>query len=142
MSIASRARVGICNRPVFNHGITAFTRENSYLAFRWRPRLYLQLPRSRKPHPSSDLEWSHWTGSTYRISPFDHKHDYLLQKVETQTWTVDDTPAGTWVSSRNLTYVKVVSNTIFLFGANQTILHRSSTLHIWPGMINYMQRTT
>ncbi|KAI0307074.1 carboxypeptidase KEX1 [Multifurca ochricompacta] len=30
-----------------------------------------------------------------------------LGKVETQTWTVGDTPAGTWVSSRNLTYVKI-----------------------------------
>ncbi|KAI0005105.1 alpha/beta-hydrolase [Russula compacta] len=30
-----------------------------------------------------------------------------LGEVETQTWTVSDTPAGTWVSSRNLTYVKI-----------------------------------
>jgi len=30
-----------------------------------------------------------------------------LGEVETQTWTVDDKPAGTWVSSRNLTYVKI-----------------------------------
>ncbi|KAI0254801.1 carboxypeptidase KEX1 [Lactifluus subvellereus] len=30
-----------------------------------------------------------------------------LGEVETQTWTVGDTPAGTWVSSRNLTYVKI-----------------------------------
>ncbi|KAI0268162.1 alpha/beta-hydrolase [Gloeopeniophorella convolvens] len=30
-----------------------------------------------------------------------------LGKVETQTWIVADTPAGTWVSSRNLTYVKI-----------------------------------
>jgi len=30
-----------------------------------------------------------------------------LGEVETQTWTVADTPAGTWVSSRNLTYVKI-----------------------------------
>jgi carboxypeptidase D len=30
-----------------------------------------------------------------------------LGEVETQTWTVDDMPAGTWVSSRNLTYVKI-----------------------------------
>jgi len=30
-----------------------------------------------------------------------------LGAVETQTWTVGDAPAGTWVSSRNLTYVKI-----------------------------------
>jgi len=30
-----------------------------------------------------------------------------LGEVETQTWAVDDTPAGTWVNSRNLTYVKI-----------------------------------
>lgn len=30
-----------------------------------------------------------------------------LGKVQTQSWTVDGTPAGTWVTSRNLTYVKV-----------------------------------
>lgn len=33
--------------------------------------------------------------------------DTGLGKVETQTWTVAGTPAGTWVSSRNLTYVKI-----------------------------------
>ena len=30
-----------------------------------------------------------------------------LGTVQTQSWTVDDVPAGTWVTSRNLTYVKV-----------------------------------
>ena len=30
-----------------------------------------------------------------------------LGKVQTQSWTVDGTPAGTWVTSRGLTYVKV-----------------------------------
>jgi carboxypeptidase D len=30
-----------------------------------------------------------------------------LGKVQTQSWTVDGTPAGTWVTSRDLTYVKV-----------------------------------
>lgn len=30
-----------------------------------------------------------------------------LGKVQTQSWTVNGTPAGTWVTSRNLTYVKV-----------------------------------
>ncbi|THH18196.1 hypothetical protein EW146_g2731 [Bondarzewia mesenterica] len=30
-----------------------------------------------------------------------------LGKVETQTWTVGGQPAGTWVSSRNLTYTKI-----------------------------------
>ncbi|CDO73823.1 hypothetical protein BN946_scf185015.g152 [Trametes cinnabarina] len=30
-----------------------------------------------------------------------------LGKVQTQPWTVDGKPAGTWVASRNLTYVKI-----------------------------------
>jgi len=30
-----------------------------------------------------------------------------LGTVETQSWSVNDTPAGTWVTSRNLTYVKI-----------------------------------
>lgn len=30
-----------------------------------------------------------------------------LGQVQTQSWTVEGTPAGTWVTSRNLTYVKV-----------------------------------
>ncbi|EIN10934.1 alpha/beta-hydrolase [Punctularia strigosozonata HHB-11173 SS5] len=30
-----------------------------------------------------------------------------LGTVQTQTWTVNEKPAGTWVSARNLTYVKV-----------------------------------
>ncbi|TFK72001.1 alpha/beta-hydrolase [Pluteus cervinus] len=30
-----------------------------------------------------------------------------LGTVQTQTWTVDGSPAGTWVSSRNLTYAKL-----------------------------------
>ncbi|KAH9943181.1 alpha/beta-hydrolase [Epithele typhae] len=30
-----------------------------------------------------------------------------LGKVTTQSWTVNNNPAGTWVNSRNLTYVKV-----------------------------------
>lgn len=31
----------------------------------------------------------------------------MLQTVQTQSWSVNDVPAGTWVSSRNLTYAKV-----------------------------------
>ena len=30
-----------------------------------------------------------------------------LGKVQTRSWSVDGVPAGTWVTSRNLTYVKV-----------------------------------
>ncbi|KAI0960156.1 hypothetical protein AcW1_004754 [Taiwanofungus camphoratus] len=30
-----------------------------------------------------------------------------LGTVQTQSWTVDGSPAGTWVTSRNLTYVKI-----------------------------------
>lgn len=31
----------------------------------------------------------------------------LFQTVQTQSWTVDSKAAGTWVTSRNLTYAKV-----------------------------------
>jgi len=103
--------------PVFSHGVAAFARKDPCHAFCWRPRPDLQLPRSRKPHPISDLEWWYWARSTHRTFPLDRKYDRLWQEVETQTWTVGDTPAGTWVSSRNLTYVKVVSNVVFLVGA-------------------------
>ena len=30
-----------------------------------------------------------------------------MQKVQTKLWSVEEQPAGTWVSSRNLTYAKV-----------------------------------
>ena len=68
MSIRSIARARICKRPVFNYGAATFARKKSCIVFRWRPRLYLQLPWSRKPDPSFDLEWWHWAGSTCRIS--------------------------------------------------------------------------
>ena len=48
-----------------------------------------------------------------------------LGTVQTQSWTVDGTPAGTWVTSRNLTYVKVgnVPTVPFrLSGLIQTVL--------------------
>lgn len=32
-----------------------------------------------------------------------------LGTVETKSWSVNGAPAGTWVNSRNLTYVKVSS---------------------------------
>lgn len=68
--------------------------------------------------------------------------DCLWQEVETQTWTVGDTPAGTWVSSRNLTYVKVIFTTVFLDDVQWLILHRFLTRHTWPGTTNCTQRTT
>ena len=34
---------------------------------------------------------------------------WLLKKVETLSWTVGGKSSGTWVTSRNLTYVKVLS---------------------------------
>jgi hypothetical protein len=117
MSAEGGASVATNNSPIFSHRIAAFARKNSCLAFCWRPRPDLQLPRPRKPHPISDLEWRYWARGTHQIFLFDGKHDCLWQKVETQTWSVGDTPAGTWVSSRNLTYVKVVSNMDFLVGA-------------------------
>jgi|SRR6266403_6292371 len=141
MSVAGRERA-TREWTLFSHGVAAFARKNSCHAFRWRPRLDLQLSRSRKPHPSSDLEWRHWAGSAHSwFLHFDRKHNYLLQEVETQTWVVGDNPVGTWVSSRNLTYVKVLSNMFFLFGT-KWILHRSLMHPIWQGTTNYMQRTT
>ncbi|KAI0660702.1 alpha/beta-hydrolase [Cubamyces menziesii] len=43
----------------------------------------------------SMIQAMHWNGETG------------LGKVQTQSWTVDGNPAGTWVTSRNLTYVKI-----------------------------------
>ncbi|KAI9000734.1 alpha/beta-hydrolase [Trametes punicea] len=43
----------------------------------------------------SMIQSMHWNGETG------------LGKVQTQSWTVAGNPAGTWVTSRNLTYVKV-----------------------------------
>ncbi|KAI0650444.1 alpha/beta-hydrolase [Trametes meyenii] len=43
----------------------------------------------------SMIQSMHWNGETG------------LGKVQTQSWTVDGSPAGTWVGSRNLTYVKI-----------------------------------
>lgn len=33
--------------------------------------------------------------------------DNAFQTVQTQSWAVNNTAAGTWVTSRNLTYVKI-----------------------------------
>ena len=38
-----------------------------------------------------------------------------LGKVQTQSWTVDGVPAGTWVTSRDLTYVKVTDVPLMVF---------------------------
>ena len=65
------------------------------------------------------------------------------QKVQTQDWTVDSRPAGTWVTSRNLTYVKVCTQTIFHHHQAQTVsFYRSSMLRIWSGSMPHMSRTT
>ena len=40
-----------------------------------------------------------------------------LGEVQTQSWTVDSVPAGTWVTSRNLTYVKVWNVPAMIFGS-------------------------
>lgn len=70
-----------------------------------------------------------------------------LGKVQTQSWTVDGVPAGTWVTSRNLTYVKVWNVSIVVFASLVEAgllsrLCRSSTLHIWHLTITHMSRTT
>ena len=36
--------------------------------------------------------------------------DLRLQTVETKSWSVNGVPAGTWVESRNLTYVKIFNS--------------------------------
>lgn len=63
--------------PVFSHGVAAFAGKNSCFAFCWRPGPDLQLPRSRKPHPISDLEWRYWARSTHLIFflLFERKYD-------------------------------------------------------------------
>ncbi len=83
-------------------------------------------------------------GSEYALdfTSHDDEPDCLWQEVETQTWTVDDKPAGTWVSSRNLTYVKVASTTVLLGEAHQPALYRYLTPHTWPGTTNWTQPTT
>jgi carboxypeptidase D len=56
-----------------------------------------------------------WNGGTgLGVSPFGfwpHRNRGMirlgLQTVKTQVYSVEGSPAGTWVSSRNLTYVKV-----------------------------------
>ena len=60
-----------------------------------------------------------------------------LGQVQTQSWTVDGTPAGTWVTSRNLTYVKVWN---ILTHAPQPAENecRYSMLHIWHLTISHM----
>jgi hypothetical protein len=129
--------------PLGSHRLATCARKNSCLAFCRRPRPDMQLPGARKPHQSFDLEWRHGARSTHRISPScDVELDCFWQKVETQTWTVGDMPAGTWVSSRNLTYVKVVSTTVLLGDAQWLTLHRFLTRHTWQGTTNCTQRMT
>lgn len=129
--------------PIGSHGVAPCVRENSRLAFRWRPRPDLQLRGARKPHPIFDLEWRDGARGTHRLFfSYDTKLNCLWQEVETQTWTVSDTPAGTWVSSRNLTYVKVISIMVLLACDKWRILHRFLTHHIWPATTNWTQRMT
>ena len=127
---------------VFSHRVATCAGKNSCLAFCWRPRLHMQLHRARKSHSVFDLEWGHGTRSTLRkFILMVTKLDCLWQAVETQTWTVGDAPAGTWVSSRNLTYVKVLFTVIFSGNAQSLILHRFLTRHTWPGTTNWTRPT-
>jgi carboxypeptidase D len=66
------------------------------------------------------LTWNGGTGLGVCITLFivtGAKLNFFLQEVETQTWTVGGAPAGTWVSSRNLTYVKVAPIRVSLVSA-------------------------
>ncbi len=51
-----------------------------------------------------------------------YSREFLLQTVQTQSWTVDGSPAGTWVSSRNLTYAKVHTTLLYNFLDTDQIL--------------------
>jgi len=70
----------------------------------------MQLYGNRKYDSSHDLEWGDWAGSECLLSGF-YQPGFLIlfgpKTVKTQVYSVDGNPAGTWVSSRNLTYVKV-----------------------------------
>jgi len=127
---------------VFSHRVATCARKNSCLALCWRPRPNMQLRWARKSHSVFDLEWGHRTRSTHRSFLLMMTNlDSFWQAVETQTWTVGDAPAGTWVSSRNLTYVKVPSTVVFSGDAPSLILHRFLTRHTWPGTTNCTRPT-
>jgi len=58
------------------------------------------------------MTWNGHTGFGVRLAyPLRVFCQYLTiqQTVQTQSWSVNNTPAGTWVSNRNLTYAKVGS---------------------------------
>lgn len=70
-----------------------------------------------------------------------------LGRVQTQSWTVDGTPAGTWVTSRDMTYVKVCIAPTASFSSSPRLIHnpflyRYLTLHIWHLTIIHMSHTT
>jgi hypothetical protein len=94
---------------VVYHFIAGSPFPNSRALVRWRPRSDMQLRWYRKLDLSYDMERGKRIRSKWLCSSFNQIHDSLLQTVQTQTWTVDNIPAGTWVTSRNLTYVKVSS---------------------------------
>lgn len=85
-------------------------RKNPGIDFRRRPRLDMQLCWVGGYDQGSDMEWWNgpwgvflslkYLGGTVLILGF-------LQTVQTQSWSVNGTAAGTWVDSRDLTYVKV-----------------------------------
>lgn len=64
-----------------------------------------------------------------------------LGTVKTESWVVDGTPAGTWVESRNLTYVKV---SILMHSVQYPNLSysRSSTHHTWHHSTSPISRMT
>lgn len=54
------------------------------------------------------MEWNGGKGLGVSLQSFHEEKALTCAKtVETKSWTVDNIPAGTWVESRNLTYVKV-----------------------------------
>jgi len=127
---------------VFSHRVATCGGKNSCLAFCWRSRPNLQLCWARKSYSVFDLEWGHGTRSTHRSFLLMMTNlDCLWQAVETQTWTVGDAPAGTWVSSRNLTYVKVLSTMVSSDDAQSLVLHRFLTHHTWLGTTNCTRPT-
>jgi carboxypeptidase D len=55
------------------------------------------------------MEWNgaKGLGVRYRGVSYFYSQLILAQTVQTQSWSVAGSPAGTWVASRNLTYAKV-----------------------------------
>lgn len=58
---------------------------------------------------------------------------WLSKTVQTQSYTVDSQPAGTWVTSRNLTYVKVsLLHLLFVPAPKSLVFQLFNASHMAP----------